>query len=94
MHIKTVHEEPQDYPCEHCPHVCHKKKELQSHIKAVHGKFKQHKCDFCDSAFYRRRDKEKHLLKAHNIDMEAKPEQMQQQQQPIPHQTQTLQVLQ
>lgn len=61
----------------------------------MHGKFKQHKCDFCDSAFYRRRDKEKHLLKAHNIDMEAKPEQMQQQQQqPIPQQTQTLQVLQ
>merc|ERR1712166_1660478 len=55
IHIKTVHEEPQDYPCEHCPHICHK--------------MKQHKCDYCDSAFYRRRDKEKHLPKTHNIDL-------------------------
>ena len=69
VHIKTVHEEPQDYPCEHCPHVCHKKKELQTHIKTIHGKMKQHKCEYCDSAFYRRRDKEKHLHKAHNIDI-------------------------
>ena len=69
VHIKTVHEEPQDYPCEHCPQICHKKKELQAHIKTIHGKLKQHKCEYCESAFYRRRDKEKHLVKAHKINV-------------------------
>ena len=50
-HVKSFHEEHDDYKCKLCGKLVASKQQLERHVMNVHEKTKNYTCDICGKLF-------------------------------------------